>query len=464
MEKIFTQLEHIIRNYMRKYKVPGLAISIFQEDQMIYSKGFGARDLEKFLPMTPQTLIGIGSITKSLTAFGIMILVERGQLSLDDSVSKYLDFAPFTTHPDIQIKHILSHSSGVPAADGGLASLFYTFGDYKKVYPATSREDFIAHLSEPEDFIIFKPGEKFYYNNDMFTCLGFIIEKLSKSSYSKFIRKEILDPLEMKRAVFSKEEFEKDPLNDKISGYLPKKEGDLMVPKKHPVPLYDYLNAPGGLYVSMEEMMHYTQCLLQKGKYKEKQLLSSDSIDELWTPRISCPYGFGKDPKYGLGWDLEEGYYDHTFIHHGGGLGTSCANLSLIPEKKLGVSVGQNTCTGIISVIARAALSLLLDLDPKVHVEELKTEQIIDEICGVYKSPHDLYKLKIYLKETVLFADIEIDDGFMTLPLMPYQLEDLSFYICTTLPKARQYLRFIRDQTTEKVKFAAYDRYLYQKI
>lgn len=462
MEKKFKQLEKIIRNYMRKYKVPGLAISIYQEDQTIYSKGFGARDLDKFLPMTPQTLIGIGSITKSITAFGIMKFVENGKLSLDDSVSRYLDFSPFTSHPDIQIKHLLSHSSGVPAADGGLVSLFYTFGDYKKVYPATTREDFIAHLGDPENFVIFKPGEKFFYNNDMFTCLGFIIEKLSGISYAEFIQREILYPLEMKRAVFSKEDFEKD--DDKITGYLPKKEENIMVPKKHPVPLYDYLNAPGGLYVSMEEMMHYAECLLQRGKYKEKQLLSSDSIDELWTPRISSPYGYGKDPKYCLALVLEEDYYNYNFIHHGGGLGTSCANFGLIPEKKLGVSVGQNTCTGIISVITRTALSLLLDLDPLIHVEELKIEQIIDEIGGVYKSSHDLYELKIYLKGTVLFADIEVDDGFMSLPLIPNQLKDLSFIVCSTLPKAREQIKFIRDQSTNKVKFVVYDRYLYRKI
>ncbi|MFX0146089.1 MAG: serine hydrolase, partial [Candidatus Hodarchaeota archaeon] len=332
----------------------------------------------------------------------------------------------------------------------------------KKVYPATSKEDFLAHLGDPEDFVIFKPGEKFFYNNDMFTCLGFIIQQLSGMSYPEFIRSEILNPLEMKRAVFSKNEFEKD--DNKITGYLPKKEEDVMVPKKHPVPLYDYLNAPGGLYVSMEEMMHYVQCLIQKGIYKEKQLLSSNSINELWTPRISSPYGYGKKPKYCLGWVLEEDYYNHTFIHHGGGLGTSCAHLGLIPDLKLGVSVGQNTCTGIVSTILRAALSLLLNLDPINHVEELKTEQIIEEITGEYKSSHNLYKLKIYLKGIVLYADIEIDDGFMSLPLIPKQLEDLSFTVCSALPKARELIRFFRDESTKKVKYVVYDRYLYRKV
>jgi CubicO group peptidase (beta-lactamase class C family) len=461
MEKQFYQLEKIVRNYMRKYKVPGLAISIFQENQIVYSKGFGARDLEEFTPMTPQTLIGIGSITKSMTAFGIMKLVERGKLSLEDSVSKYLDFAPFTTHPDILIEHILSHSSGVPAADGGLASLFYTFRDYKKVYPATTKEDFIAHLGEPEDYIIFKPGKKFFYNNDMFTCLGFIIQELSGLSYPEFMQRELLDPLDMNRAVFSKKDFEKD--SNKITGYMPKNEDNIMVPEKHSVPLYDYLNAPGGLYVSMEEMMHYVQCLIQKGIYKETQLLTAESIDELWTPRIISPYGYGTNPKYCLGWVLDDSFFNYPCIHHGGGLGTSCADLSLIPGMKLGVSVGQNTCTGIVSSISKAALSILLDLDPISYIEELKMEQIIEEISGEYKSSHDLYKLKIYLKGTVLFADIEIDDGSMTLPLIPKELENLTFTICSTFPIPKQFIRFIRDDSTGKVKFIVYDRYLYRK-
>jgi len=113
MDDKFESLGKIIRNYMRRNKIPGLSISIFQEDKIIYSKGFGARDLERFLPMTPQTLIGIGSITKSITAFGIMKLIERGKLNLEDSASKYLDFAPFKTHPDMTIKNMLSHTTGV---------------------------------------------------------------------------------------------------------------------------------------------------------------------------------------------------------------------------------------------------------------------------------------------------------------------------------------------------------------
>jgi CubicO group peptidase (beta-lactamase class C family) len=458
----FEPLEKIIRNYMRKGKIPGLAISIFQKDKIVYSKGFGARDLEKFLPMTPHTLIGIGSITKSLTACAIMKLVEKGKISLEDSGSKYLKFAPFNTHPDIKIKHMLSHSTGVPAADTGLFSMFYTFGDYRKIYPTTTREDFEAHLGEPEDFIIFKPGEKFFYNNDMFTSLGFIIEQISGISYSDFIRNEFFKPLGMERAVFSKEEFEDD--DDRMTGYLPHKENDVMVLKKNDVPLYKFLDAPGGLYVSMEEMMKYAQMFLQKGNFHGNQLLAPQSIDVMWTPMINSPYGFGKDPKYCLGWVTEDNYFPHTFLFHGGGVGTSCAYFGLIPDLKIGIIVGQNSCTGNSSVIMRAALSVLLNINPKTQVKELGMEEIIDEISGNYRSSHDLYNLKVSLKETVLYADIEIDDGSMSFPLMVKDLEKLEFTLCSTLPEIRQSIKFLKNSDTNKIEFVLYDRYLYRKI
>ena len=116
------------------------------------------------------------------------------------------------------ILHGLNISNAAKRTENQIS--WHTFEDYKKVYPATTKEDFIAHLGEPEEFIIFKPGEKFFYNNDMFTCLGFIIEKISGITYPQFIKKEILDPLEMKRAVFLKEDFENDPLDDKITCYF----------------------------------------------------------------------------------------------------------------------------------------------------------------------------------------------------------------------------------------------------
>ena len=108
------KLEKIIRTLMRKRHTPGMAIGIIKDGETIYTNGFGARDLKNNLPMNADTLIGIGSITKSFTAFAIMKLQEMGKLSLDDSGSKFLDAEPFKSRPQIKIRHMLSHSSGVP--------------------------------------------------------------------------------------------------------------------------------------------------------------------------------------------------------------------------------------------------------------------------------------------------------------------------------------------------------------
>ena len=213
----------------------------------------------------------------------------------------------------------------------------------------------------------------------------------------------------------------------------------------------------------MEEMMNYTQFLLHKGNYNGHQLLTPQSIEELWSPMINSPYGYGENPKYCLGWVKDDNYFPHTFMHHGGGLNTSCAFFGLIPDLKIGVIVGQNSCTGNSSVIVRAALSILLNIEPILQVKELEMERYVEEISGNYKSSHDLYNLKIYLKETILYADIEMDDGSMTFPLMMKDLDNLEFTICSTLPEIRQKIKFLRNSESNKIEFVTYDRYLYRK-
>ncbi len=458
------RLEKIIRKYMRKGKVPGLAISITKDDEIIYSKGFGSRDLEKNLPMTPDTLIGIGSCTKSFTAFAIMKLVEQGKLCLDDSASKYLDVPPFSNHPDMKIKHLLSHSTGVPASDAGLFPFFYNFGEYQNIIPMSGRDDFFAHIGGAEDFIIFKPGEKFFYQNDMYVSLGYIIEQLSRDEYADFVQKEILGPLEMNRAVYTKENFGNDPKKNVMSGYMPKMEGEKMSLQKKDAPLLKFLHAGGGLYASMNEMMYFCQCLLNQGTYKEQQLLTPESIKQIWTPIIGTPYGYTEDTKYAFGWCIDEDYYPQKIIHHGGGLGTSCAWLALIPDLNIGISIAQNCCTANTSVIGRAALSLLLNLDPMEHEQELRVGKIIEEIEGNYKSSYDLYSFMVKLKGSIVNVHAEIDDGPMDFPIILKNETKLEFLVAGTVPDSKNVIKFMRNPDSGKIEYVTFDRYLYRRV
>lgn len=449
---------------MRHYNTPGVAISVFKDDKVIYSKGFGNRDLESFLPMTPNTLLGIGSVTKSFTAFSILILEERGLLSIEDSVAKYLDFPPFSSHPNIKIKHLLSHSSGIPATDASHVKFSYTFKDFSNVYPSSSKEDFIAHISEAEDYIIYEPGKHFFYNNDMYTCLSFIIEDLTNMKFTEFIKNEIFNPLDMSRAVFQKDELYNDPQNNFMTGYRPDKINDKISMKKYDLPIGGYVEAGGGIYASMNEMMHYAECLLNKGNYKGKQLLSEEYFNKLWTSQISIEHAYGTDRQYCLGWTKDDSSFPIDTIGHGGGMGTSCTDFLLIPELKIAIICSQNSCTGPISLYSTIAASILMELDPLEQLPRLRRYLLFNELIGEYKTLLDLYSLKMELKGNVLYADFEIDDGSFTYPLLLHDEKSLSFMVCNSLADKRLILQFKRDPVTQEIKYVTYERYLYKRI
>ncbi len=464
MKDKFDQLQKIIVKLMRKFKVPGLAISILDNDKSVFEKGFGARNLEENLPMTPNSLIGIGSVSKSFTALLILKLREKGLLKLDDSVSKFLEIEPFLSHPDITIAHLLSHSSGIPSVDAQWLPIAITYGDFQRIYPIGSLDDYLYHLSETKDEIYFKPGEKFFYNNDMFTLLGMIVEKITGKPFEEVLSEKLLKPLEMSRATVSREQLEKDPLQDYITGYIHKGSEEKLQFDKPKLPFSKFLQAPGGLYTSMHEMLNYADCLLQKGIFKNKRIIESESIELLWSPRIKSPYGYGKDPKYCLGWVREEDFLNNTLIHHGGGLGVSTSFFGLIPELNIAVSVAENDDSGICGIVGICALTMMVGKDPEQVNEKLKIIEIYDKIAGNYKSSLGLYKLEVSFKAMSIHIKVESDDGVFNFPLIIENFDDLTFRLFSTIPSNLQKVKFYQDSKTGKVEYVTYDRYLYHKV
>ena len=464
MNDQFEQLHKIIAKLMRKLKVPGLAISILHNGKIVYEKGFGARNLEENLPMTPNSLIGIGSISKSFTALLILKLCENSLLKLDDPVNKYLDSEPFLSNPDIHIIHLLSHSSGIPSVDAQWLPIAITYGNYQRIYPISSLDDYMFHISETKNEIFFKPGEKFFYNNDMFTILGMIIEKVTGKSFEEVLSEDILKPLEMTRATVNREQLEKDPLQDYITGYIHKGSEEKLEFDKPKLPFSKFLQAPGGIYTSMHEMVNYATCLLQKGVFKNNQIIKSDSIELLWTPRIKSPYGYGKDPKYCLGWIREEDFLNHTLIHHGGGLGVSTSFFGLIPELNIAVSVTENDDSGICGIIGICALTIMVGEDPEKINERIKLLEVYEKIAGSYKSSLGLYKLDISFKNWSIHLKVETDDGVFNFPLIIEDFDELTFQLFSTIPSSLQKVKFHRDSKTGKVEYVTYDRYLYHRL
>lgn len=462
----FEALDKLIRQQMRQRKTPGLALAVIKDNEVLYSKGYGARNVKNHLPMTPDSLIGIGSVTKSFTAFAIVKLEEMGRLTIEDSVADYLPAAPFASRPQIKIKHLLSHSSGIPTMDAGNNSFHYAFDDFSRLFPTEGREEFLAHMGDAEDFIIYEPGEHFFYNNDCYTCLAFIIEDLSGGSFEDFMHETLLAPLKMSRAVLTQEAFDRDPDNNVMTGYLPDvKDGKAQV-KTSAMPIGGTVLAPGGIYASMNEMLHYAECLLNRGEYQGQQLLKPESISKLFAPHMPTPYGRGDNPQYCLGWCKSEKTPEvpHEVISHGGGMLTSSSNFVLIPEINLGIVVAENASTGICPIVSDAVIALMQEKDPEQAIEDLRIVKALKEIAGQYHSAHGMYGFKVYRDKGLLRVDADIDDGAISFALLAKDIDKLEFVIYSHRADNKNKVVFLRDEVTGNVKYVTYDRYLYRRV
>ncbi|MHA1210953.1 MAG: serine hydrolase domain-containing protein, partial [Candidatus Heimdallarchaeota archaeon] len=323
----FEKIEGMITTLMQQLKIPGLSISVIADNETIYSKGFGARDLKNNLSATPDTLFGIGSVTKSFTTLAIMQLVEQGKLSLDDPISKYVPFKLGKKDKPILIRHFMSHSSGIPDLETALIIIArHSWPKLETYIPMGNFEDFMIHVNNATSEVVHDPGTRYYYLNTGYAILGRIIEQLSGMKYNDYIKKNILEPLEMQRATFKQENFEKE--NDKMVGYIAG-EGGALVKTSHPFD--EMLYAAGGILTSVRELENYVKMNLNNGTFKGKTLLKPENHKKLSQSQVSTPDTYFKELTYCFGWSRNDDFYGEVLIEHGGSTAVSSAHIAYIP-------------------------------------------------------------------------------------------------------------------------------------
>lgn len=183
-------IETWIESQIEYNYLPGLAVGIVYDQDLIWQKGFGYADVEQKTPMTPQTIFRIASITKLFTGTAVMQLRDRGKLQLDDPVEKYLPWFKiknrFPDAPTITIRHLMTHTSGLP---GEAAFPYWT--DHK--FPT------LGQIMEtlPDQETIYPSETKFKYSNLGMALLGQVVVTASGENYATYIQNHILKPLEM---------------------------------------------------------------------------------------------------------------------------------------------------------------------------------------------------------------------------------------------------------------------------
>ena len=285
---------------MKDQKIPGASIAVVRSGKIVKAAAYGFANVEVGAPAKVETIFPAGSITKQFTASAIMLLVEEGRVGLDDSIGKYFPEAPATWRA-ITIRHLLTHTSGIPEIFGSTEENVYTKGviDFHREY--TEDELARAYFAQPLDF---DPGTKWNYSNAGYEMLGFLIHRVTGQYYGDFFRERFFNPLGMKTAtIFSYTEI----IPQRANGY------DLVNGAWKNTHMWQTVstlsNAEGSLLMSVLDLAKWD------GALNTEQILKRSSLETMYTP---LPIDDGSAYPSGMGWFIAKanGHRSSTQIGH----------------------------------------------------------------------------------------------------------------------------------------------------
>lgn len=437
---------------MSEYRMPGLSLAVVKGGEVIYSRGYGYRNLESMIPATPGTVYGIGSITKSFTALAVMMLHEDGFLDLHDPVAKYGVDLRVLGEP-VTIHHLLTHSSGIPALAYAEAFLMSSFGSELKWLPTSYPEDVIAFMKGYEEWVDVKPGTKFYYLNEGYVVLGKIVEKVSGVKYEEYIKEKILKPLGMSRTYFSREEVKRD--DDVATGYIIDREGK-HVPKEFPYGV----TADGGLLSNPLDMVKYINMYLGWGRCGNVELVARKSVEVMEAPHIRLPYESLTADHYGYGLMVKQDFHGRRLVGHGGSVGNYTAYIGYVRGDGIGVAIATNASGYPLSLLGQYILTYALGLDPE-GLGFRKVERVLSKLTGTYETFKGAMRLVVRGKQPALV--VEQRDKYVEeiTPLTPQVIDEdyALFYVHTLTGRVPVEFR-IKENRVEML----YERYKLVKV
>lgn len=359
-------IDAFIEAQLKEWKVPGMSIAVVQDGKVILSKGYGFRDVEKQLPVTPKTLFAIGSVTKSFTVTVLGTLAEEGKVEWGKPVREYLPkfrlFDPVATE-HMTVLDLVTHRSGLPRHD----LLWYG--------SSLTRQEMFDRLKYLEPTAELR--EVYQYNNLMFMTAGILASEVSRTKWEDLVRRRIFAPLEMTASNFSVNDSQKT--EDFSQPYLEIKEKVEKVPFKN----IDEIGPAGSINSNVEDMIKYVQMHLSKGKYGEKgekKIISEATATKMQTAQMVTPGGDGPFTEvmslgYGMGLGIGA-YRGHKVVSHGGGIDGFTSSLTFMPNDKIGMMILTNRSgTPLPAIVSRNVYDRLLGLEPIDWSKRIKDEQ-----------------------------------------------------------------------------------------
>lgn len=319
-------IDEYIQAEMKKRLIPGIAVAAIRNGAIIKLKGYGFANLEHDVPVTPDTVFELASLTKGFTATAIMLLVEEGKLKLSDPAIQYLPPAPDQWRA-ITIRHLLTHTAGLASLETGFKSLYE--GGARLNY--TTAQMFEAATKDPMSFA---PGERWQYSDVGYFLLGMIIEKVTGKRWQDFVADRFFKPLGMtSTSVLDQWAIVKN----RAAGYTLRNGNLANIRRVEQVELAPHY----GIFSSVRDLAKW-DIALAAGK-----VIKPSSLDQMWT---AVKLNSGSSYTYGFGWEIGE-RRGRRMITHTGITGTEYTRfpddkLTVIVLTNLGVRVSQ---TGVNS-------------------------------------------------------------------------------------------------------------------
>ncbi len=367
LASLVTELDQYVAKAQREWQVPGLAIAVVKDDQILLSKGYGVRRVGTNDAVDQKTLFAIASNSKAFTAAALGILVDEGKLSWDDHVTKHLPWFRLkddVATREIRVRDLLCHRSGLGTFSGDLL----WWGTEYSAKEVLERAAFIEPASS------FRSA--YGYSNLMFLAAGEVITAVSGQSWSSFVKERILQPLEMNRTICSVRDL---VVQDNFATpHTTSKDSSSPIAWMN----WDTMAAAGGIISNSDDMSNWMRLQLRIGETKDKKRIFSESAShQMWQAHTPIPVGrvpTARFPSthfraYGLGWSLSD-YQGRKVVGHGGGYDGMNSHVLMVPEEKIGVVVLTNSLTPIASMLAYRAVDTLLGTTGRDFSQESLTE------------------------------------------------------------------------------------------
>lgn len=338
---------------------PGAAILVQKDGRTIIRKGYGMADLELGVPVAPDMVFRLGSITKQFTAVSILLLAQEGKIGLQDEITRFLPDYP-TQGKRITVEHLLTHTSGIQS---------YT--DMSEWLPLWRKDMTLEELIGlfKDKPMLFEPGRSWSYNNSGFVLLGAIIEKVSGKTYEQFVDERIFKPLGMTSSYYGSTER---IIPRRVPGYEKGQSGFVNASYLSMTQPY----AAGSLLSTVDDLARWSEAVFG-GKV----------VGKAWLEKAFTPFELanGESTGYGYGWFIAD-IGGHRSIEHGGGINGFTTYEMTFPEDHLFIAILTNSAIAGRDPEPRAVKIAWLALgltEPERKVARVAAKDL-DGIAGVY--------------------------------------------------------------------------------